>query len=134
MASNHFNLRLLLKIMAAVVVLGLLWIICIGRPERKWESAYILTDGVEESECNCSKVMLGDVDELRKAKLLTLRKDFRQKSRVPDDFYIGATQDCKCVAELVSFVVPFLKLLTYIHLSQNYPNLFSCFLNIMYLQ
>lgn len=110
--ARHFNLSLLLKIIVVVVVLGLLGITCIGRPKSRWKSSYTLTDGVEGSECNCSEVMRGNVDEITKAKLLVLRKDFRKKVHVPDDFYIDATRDCKCVAELVSFVAPFLKLLT----------------------
>lgn len=111
MPSRHLNLNLLLKIMVIVVVLGVLWITCIGQPKSRWGSSYTLTDGVEESECDCLEVMRGNVDEITKAKLLVLKKNFRKNVHVPDDFYIDATQDCKCVAELISFVAPFFKLL-----------------------
>lgn len=97
MQSRHFNLKLFLKIMVVVVVLGSLWIIRVRQSQSRWKTSYILTDGGEGSDVNCSEVMLGNADVLSKAKLRVLRKDFLQKVRVPDDFYIDATQDCKCV-------------------------------------
>lgn len=105
-ATRHFSLTLQLKI--TVVIVGLLLIICVSQPKSKWDSSYTLTDGVEESECSCSKVMRGNVDEIAKAKLLVFRKDFHGKVHVPDEFYIDATLNCKWV---VGFLAPFLKLL-----------------------
>lgn len=92
---THFNLKLLLKV---AIILGSLWIFTLVHElQSRWNPSYILTDEVSGSSCNCLKVLLGDVEEIEKAKLLSIRKDYRAKVRVTDDFYINATQDCKYV-------------------------------------
>lgn len=104
---RRVSLKLLLKIM---VLLGSLWMFTLVRePKSKWNPSHILTDGVPGSACNCLEVLRGDEEEIEKAKILSIRRDFRRKVRVPDDLYINATQDCKCVAGFISFVAPFLK-------------------------
>lgn len=95
---RRLSLKLLLKI---VVVLGSLWgFTLILTPQSRRNPSYILTDGVPGSSCDCLKVLYGDLEEIEKAKLLSIRRDFRTKVRVTDDFYINATRDCK-------YVVPF---------------------------
>lgn len=111
---QRFSLKLLLKI---AVVLVLLWTLSlVSKPQSRWDLFYIPTDGLPGSSCDCLKVLRGDVEEIEKVKLLSIRKDFRRKVRVTDDFYINATQDCKYVKGFFSFVAPVLKnyTLTYI--------------------
>lgn len=99
---RRFSLKLLLKI---VVILASLWMFTLVRsPQSKWNPSYFLTDGVPGSSCDCLKVLSGDDDEIEKAKLLSIRRDYRTKVQVTDDFYINATQDCTCVQGFFSFV------------------------------
>ncbi|XP_075903240.1 beta-1,3-galactosyl-O-glycosyl-glycoprotein beta-1,6-N-acetylglucosaminyltransferase-like [Nelusetta ayraudi] len=89
---RRVSLKLLLKIM---VLLGSLWMFTLVRePKSKWNPSHIVTDGVPGSSCNCLEVLRGDEEEIEKAKLLSIRRDFRRKVRVPDDLYINATHDC----------------------------------------
>lgn len=99
---RRFSLKLLLKI---VVVLGSLWMVTlVHKPQSRWNPSYHLTDGVLESSCDCLKVLHDDDEEVEKAKLLSIRRDFRNKVRLTDDFYINATQDCKYVKGFFIFV------------------------------
>lgn len=59
-------------------------------------SDYRYSDGEPESACNCSAILQGDDKEVEKAQLLSLRGSFQKQVRVPDEFYISATRDCRC--------------------------------------
>ncbi|KAM9360684.1 beta-1,3-galactosyl-O-glycosyl-glycoprotein beta-1,6-N-acetylglucosaminyltransferase-like [Symphorus nematophorus] len=95
------HLRLLLKL---TVVLGSLWTLTIlNRPKTVWDPTYILryswyeyteADGSPEDLCNCSAILQGDREALEQAKLLTITKDFQKSVRIPNEYYITATQDC----------------------------------------
>ncbi|XP_039476788.1 beta-1,3-galactosyl-O-glycosyl-glycoprotein beta-1,6-N-acetylglucosaminyltransferase-like [Oreochromis aureus] len=40
-------------------------------------------------------ILQGEKEELQKAKLLTISKEFQKSAQVPDECYINATQDCR---------------------------------------
>ncbi|CAL8237860.1 unnamed protein product, partial [Merluccius merluccius] len=52
-------------------------------------------DGVPEEAFDCTAILKGDRDELDKAKLLSVTKDFRKKVKVNEEYYVTATQDCR---------------------------------------
>lgn len=59
---------------------------------------YTYDDSGPEKMCNCTAIMQGEKNALEKAKLLTITKKFKKSVHVPDEYYINATQDCRCVA------------------------------------
>lgn len=59
---------------------------------------YTDADGGPEKVCNCSAILQGEREALEQAKLLTISKDFHKSVQIPDEYYINATQDCRCVA------------------------------------
>lgn len=124
--SPCFTLAPLLKIIAVMVVLALLWIQFKSGPK----TSNLLIDGNSESEYDCSEILRGNVEEIEKTKLLLSSTDFRQKVLHPDDHYIKAAQDCKCVARFISFVAP--KALD--AFVQESFNLLRCLLNMVCLQ
>ncbi|XP_019131558.2 beta-1,3-galactosyl-O-glycosyl-glycoprotein beta-1,6-N-acetylglucosaminyltransferase [Larimichthys crocea] len=97
------RLKLLLKL---TVVLGSLWMLyLLGWPRTGWrlEATYSLRhswleytddDGGPEKVCNCSAILQGEREALDQAKLLSITKDFQKNVRIPDEYYINATQDC----------------------------------------
>lgn len=90
------------------VLLGSMWMFTlVFKAQSRWNPSYLLTDGVPESLCNCVEVLRGNADEIEKTKLISIRKDFRKRVRVPDDFYVNATQDCKYV--MLNLYAPFSK-------------------------
>lgn len=98
----------LLRLLKLIVVLGSLWMLSlVSRPKTGWDPTYILryswleytdADGGPEKVCNCSAILRGEMEALEQAKLLTITKDFHKSVQVPDEYYINATQDCRCVA------------------------------------
>ena len=99
--------RRFLKLLLLSVVLGSLWMLRISRPKMSWNPSYIMgyswleytnDDGGPEKVCNCSAILLGETGALEQAKLLTITKDFKKSVQIPDEYYINATQDCRCVA------------------------------------
>lgn len=99
------SLQFLLKIAAVLGLLGMLALL--RQPRTAWNPSYIFsyswldyTDngGGPESACDCVAILRGDVEEIEKAKLLTITRDFRRSVRVPDEYYINATRDCRCAA------------------------------------
>lgn len=99
------QLKLLLKL---TVVLGSLWMLYLpGWPRTGWSPTYSLRhswleytddDGGPEKVCNCSAILQGEREALDQAKLLSITKDFQKSVRIPDEYYINATQDCRCVS------------------------------------
>lgn len=95
---KRLRLSLLLKL---TVVLGSVWMLCLLNELRTdwsftyswWE--YTDVDGGPEKQCNCSAILQGDTKELEKATLLALSKEFRESVRIPDEYYINATKDCR---------------------------------------
>ncbi|KAE8292207.1 Beta-1,3-galactosyl-O-glycosyl-glycoprotein beta-1,6-N-acetylglucosaminyltransferase [Larimichthys crocea] len=95
------QLKLLLKL---TVVLGSLWMLYLpGWPRTGWSPTYSLRhswleytddDGGPEKVCNCSAILQGEREALDQAKLLSITKDFQKSVRIPDEYYINATQDC----------------------------------------
>lgn len=91
--------------MQFIAVLGSLWMLSLLSQLKTGRSAaYILryqwleyTDDDESPEkvCNCSAILQGEKEELQKAKLLTISKEFQKSAQVPDEYYINATQDCR---------------------------------------
>ncbi|XP_035763265.1 beta-1,3-galactosyl-O-glycosyl-glycoprotein beta-1,6-N-acetylglucosaminyltransferase-like [Neolamprologus brichardi] len=56
---------------------------------------YANDDESPEKVCKCSAILQGEKEELQKAKLLTITKDFQKIIQIPDEYYINATQDCR---------------------------------------
>lgn len=91
--------KTLLLLIAAV---GTLWLIT-GSKLSPWNPPglivdllnYVDTDRGTASECDCASIWRGDAEEIERAKLKMLRKDFRRSVRISDEDYIRATQDCK---------------------------------------
>ncbi|XP_076025575.1 beta-1,3-galactosyl-O-glycosyl-glycoprotein beta-1,6-N-acetylglucosaminyltransferase-like isoform X2 [Genypterus blacodes] len=94
----HLPLWLLLS-----CVLATLWVLLspeagLGRVSRLTNSWSDSTeDSSPEHVCNCSGILQGDVEALEQAKLLTITKEFHQRIHIPDESYVRATQDCRCV-------------------------------------
>lgn len=77
-----------------------------------WDPAYVLryswleyteADGSPEKVWNCPAILQGEREAVEQAKLLTITKDFQKSVQIPDEYYINATQDCRCVALNYSF-------------------------------
>ncbi|XP_041793251.1 beta-1,3-galactosyl-O-glycosyl-glycoprotein beta-1,6-N-acetylglucosaminyltransferase-like [Chelmon rostratus] len=93
---------LLLKL---TVVLGSLWMLTLlSRPKTGWDTTYILgyswleytdADSGPEKVCNCSAILQGEKEALVQAKLLSITRDFHKSVRIPNEYYINATQDCR---------------------------------------
>lgn len=104
---RRLSLPFLLEIAA---VLGSLWMLALlCQPQTAWNPSYIFSygwldyagdddDGSPESACDCVAILGGDAEEIEKAKLLSLSRDFHKSVQIPDEYYINATQDCRCVA------------------------------------
>ncbi|XP_026851539.2 beta-1,3-galactosyl-O-glycosyl-glycoprotein beta-1,6-N-acetylglucosaminyltransferase [Electrophorus electricus] len=52
-------------------------------------------DETPEDECQCQKVIQGDVEEIEHAKVLTITKSFKNKTHISDKSYIELTNDCE---------------------------------------
>ncbi|TSL97357.1 Beta-1,3-galactosyl-O-glycosyl-glycoprotein beta-1,6-N-acetylglucosaminyltransferase [Bagarius yarrelli] len=52
-------------------------------------------DETPEDMCDCNKILQGDPDEIKHAKILTITKSFRQMTRVTDNQYIKQTENCE---------------------------------------
>lgn len=98
------SLQLLLKLTAAVALL-LLVFIELAQRQPGWNPSYIFSygrvdyvDAAPESAYSCSEILRGNAEEIEKAKLLSMTRDFRKSVQIPDEDYINATKDCRCVA------------------------------------
>lgn len=106
--SSSSIMRLLKLLLKLTVVLGSLWMLYLmSHPKTDLDPTYSLryswleytdADGGPEKVCNCTAIMQGEREALKQAKLLTITKDFRKNVRIPDEHYINATRDCRCVA------------------------------------
>nr|XP_040052013.1 beta-1,3-galactosyl-O-glycosyl-glycoprotein beta-1,6-N-acetylglucosaminyltransferase-like [Gasterosteus aculeatus aculeatus] len=56
---------------------------------------YEAADGGPENQCDCAAILQGDSEALQKAKTLTITKDFQKSIKIPNEYYISASQDCK---------------------------------------
>lgn len=98
----------LLLFLKLTLVLGSLWMLSLlTRPKAEWSLTYILRyswlkytdeDDSPEKVCNCSAILQGEREALEEAKLLAITKEFRKTVRIPDEYYINASQDCRCVS------------------------------------
>ncbi|KAG9270391.1 beta-1,3-galactosyl-O-glycosyl-glycoprotein beta-1,6-N-acetylglucosaminyltransferase [Astyanax mexicanus] len=52
-------------------------------------------DGTPEDSCNCDNIIVGDIEEIKHAKLLTITKVFKNQTKMTDEHYIELTQDCE---------------------------------------
>lgn len=106
---RRITLELLLQL---AVVVGSLWIVMqVTRHRSAWSPSnifnsgwldYIDNNGGPDSACDCFSVLRGDALEIGKAKILTITKEFRKRSQVPDEFYINVTQNCRFDFEFCS--------------------------------
>ena len=97
--------RLLLTL---TIALGSLWILSLLTGSKPgWNPSSVLryswleytdSDDSPEKVCNCSAILQGEREALEEAKLLTITKDFHKSVQIPDEHYMNATQDCRCVA------------------------------------
>ncbi|AWP07192.1 hypothetical protein SMAX5B_016604 [Scophthalmus maximus] len=95
----------LLLFLKLTLVLGSLWMLSLlTRPKAEWSLTYILRyswlkytdeDDSPEKVCNCSAILQGEREALEEAKLLAITKEFRKTVRIPDEYYINASQDCR---------------------------------------
>ncbi|KAG8011981.1 Beta-1 [Nibea albiflora] len=95
------QLQLLLTLSVVLVSLWMLY--PLSCPRRGWSPTYSLSnswleytddDGVPEKVCNCSAILQGEREALDQAKSLIITEDFQKSVRIPDEYYINATQDC----------------------------------------
>lgn len=103
-----------LRLLKITIVLGSLWILSLLGTKTGLGPTYSPrynfldytdADSGPEKVCNCSAILQGDTEELEQAKLLTISKDFRKSVRIPDEYYVNATQDCRFVALIYRFVL-----------------------------
>lgn len=98
----------MLKVLLLLLSLatGLLWIFMqLTEQQYAWiPSSYVFSDswlhytddgGGPESACDCLAILQDDDEEIERAKILSLSRSFRKRVRIPDEFYIKATQDCR---------------------------------------
>uniref|UniRef100_A0A3Q3XGL7 Glucosaminyl (N-acetyl) transferase 3, mucin type n=1 Tax=Mola mola TaxID=94237 RepID=A0A3Q3XGL7_MOLML len=88
-----------------IVVMSVWMLAILSRPEAVWDPTtnifsyswldYTDEDGDPEAAYNCSAILQGDTEEIEKAALLSLSKAFLETVRIPDEYYINATQDCR---------------------------------------
>ena len=113
MQLGHVRVWHVLKLTTAVMSVWMLAIL--SQPEAVWDpTADIFTnrqleytdeDGDLEASCDCSAILQGDTEEIEKAALLSLSKAFLETVRIPDEYYINATQDCRCVVVLGNLIL-----------------------------
>lgn len=99
---KRISLKLILKLSAVVASVGMLALLS---QKTGWRGsslfqhhrlAFTNADGNPEAACNCSAVLQGDEEEIEKSKILGLTKAFQEALQIPDEYYINATQDCRC--------------------------------------
>uniref|UniRef100_A0A3B3CWV5 Glucosaminyl (N-acetyl) transferase 3, mucin type n=1 Tax=Oryzias melastigma TaxID=30732 RepID=A0A3B3CWV5_ORYME len=98
---QYRKLPLVVKIFTALLSLWLLSLVSLLN--SKWTPAFKLhydwleytDDGSPESECNCSSILEGDQEALDKAKVLTITREFQKRVKIPNEYYVNATKDCK---------------------------------------
>ncbi|XP_037536007.1 beta-1,3-galactosyl-O-glycosyl-glycoprotein beta-1,6-N-acetylglucosaminyltransferase [Nematolebias whitei] len=95
-------LQILLKLTVALGSLCTLYLVgqrntggALGFIQRHSWLEYTDDDGGSEKVCNCSAIMQREQEALEQAKLLTMTRDFHKKIKIPDEFYINETQDCR---------------------------------------
>lgn len=100
---KYIKLKLMLKLAVVVASLGILVVL---RHTASWTNTYMFSyrwleitdaDGNMYATCNCSAVLLRDQEEIEKVKMLAIRRDFQMTIQVPDEYYVNATRDCRCV-------------------------------------
>lgn len=100
---KRISLKLILKLTTVVASLGMLVVL---RHKIGWRNTYMFhygwleitdADGNPEAACNCSAILQGDQEEIEKAKVLAIMKDFQKAIHTPDEYYVNATQDCRSV-------------------------------------
>ncbi|XP_073322849.1 beta-1,3-galactosyl-O-glycosyl-glycoprotein beta-1,6-N-acetylglucosaminyltransferase-like [Pagrus major] len=93
----------LLWLLKLSVVLGSLWML-LSFTKTSWNPTFSLSysrleytdfDGDPEKMCDCSEILRGEREALEQAKLLTITKTFKDSTRIPDEYYINATKDCR---------------------------------------
>ncbi|KAI4878136.1 hypothetical protein NFI96_007719 [Prochilodus magdalenae] len=52
-------------------------------------------DGAPEDKCHCKKIIQGDTEAIKHAKLLTITRSFKNQTKVTDEQYIELTKDCE---------------------------------------
>ncbi|XP_017551903.1 beta-1,3-galactosyl-O-glycosyl-glycoprotein beta-1,6-N-acetylglucosaminyltransferase-like [Pygocentrus nattereri] len=52
-------------------------------------------DETSEDNCNCKKIIEGDIEEIERAKILTITRTFKNKTKVTDEQYTEVTKDCE---------------------------------------
>ncbi|KAJ3604398.1 hypothetical protein NHX12_029139 [Muraenolepis orangiensis] len=96
------------RILLGIILMSLaLWAVIVYGPIQNLSGSYSIVyklmyssleltdDGVPEEAFNCSAIQKGDAVEVDKAKRLSGTKDFREKVRVSEEYYVNATQDCR---------------------------------------
>ncbi|GAA6106794.1 beta-1,3-galactosyl-O-glycosyl-glycoprotein beta-1,6-N-acetylglucosaminyltransferase-like [Tachysurus ichikawai] len=60
-----------------------------------YRSLMFRNDETPEDECDCNKILQGDPDEIKHAKILTITKNFKNITQITDEQYVKQTEDCE---------------------------------------
>ncbi|XP_047446978.1 beta-1,3-galactosyl-O-glycosyl-glycoprotein beta-1,6-N-acetylglucosaminyltransferase-like [Mugil cephalus] len=87
--------RLLLKLTCVLGLLLMLLLLC--RPKTDQSPAHTLRHEhrAVKQTYNCPAILKGEREALDEAKLLSISKEFRRSTKIPDAYYINATQNCR---------------------------------------
>ncbi|XP_027023271.1 beta-1,3-galactosyl-O-glycosyl-glycoprotein beta-1,6-N-acetylglucosaminyltransferase-like [Tachysurus fulvidraco] len=65
------------------------------KPKVHYRSLMFRNDETPEDECDCDKILQGDPDEIKHAKILTITKNFMNITQITDEQYVKQTEDCE---------------------------------------
>lgn len=65
------------------------------KPKMNYTSLMFSDDETLEDECDCKKILQGDIDEIRHAKILAITKSFKTTAQITDEQYVKQAEDCR---------------------------------------
>ncbi|XP_060786696.1 beta-1,3-galactosyl-O-glycosyl-glycoprotein beta-1,6-N-acetylglucosaminyltransferase-like isoform X1 [Neoarius graeffei] len=77
------------------VLILLVSLIIYEKSKMNYKSLMFRDDETPEDECDCKKILQGDIDEIKRAKILTITKSFKNITRITDEQYVKQTKDCE---------------------------------------
>ncbi|XP_026781377.3 beta-1,3-galactosyl-O-glycosyl-glycoprotein beta-1,6-N-acetylglucosaminyltransferase-like [Pangasianodon hypophthalmus] len=94
-ARKRRSRRLLLSAAWLCLLILLVSLIIHEKAEKIYKSLMFRNDETPEDECDCKKILQGDTDEMKCAKILTITKSFKNITRITDEQYVEQTKDCE---------------------------------------
>lgn len=89
---RSWKLLLLGTLMCAVMLL--VSMIVLKMIQLNYGSLMFSNNETPEDMCDCNKILQGDADEIKRAKILTITKHFKEVTRTTNEQYVEQTKDC----------------------------------------